>query len=65
MKEYLIKSIVAAVVFIGLFVLFDAIFNEIGSFWKYAISGVLFGFGYEGYWRLYKKWGSRKRPSDN
>ena len=55
MKEYLIKSIVTALVFIGLTLAFDAIFNEIGSIWKYLISGGLFGFIYEGWLYCFEK----------
>lgn len=44
MKEYLIKSIVSALVFAGFTLALDAIFSEISSFWKYMISGLLFGF---------------------
>lgn len=49
MKEYLIKSFVSALIFMGLTLAFDAIFNEVGSIWKYLISGVLFGFAFEGW----------------
>lgn len=55
MKEYLIRSIVTALVFGGLTVLFDAIFNEVGSIWKYVIPGIIFGFVYEGWWHFYRK----------
>ena len=55
MKKYLIKSIVSALIFAGLILAFDAIFSEISSAWKYIISGVLFGFLYEGWWLLYQK----------
>ena len=55
MKEFLIKSIVSALVFAGVTLAFDAIFNGIGSAWKYIISGLLFGFVYEGWWYLYRK----------
>mgnify|MGYP007012548730 FL=1 len=52
MKEYLIRSIVTALVFGVLTVVFDAIFNEVGSIWKYVVSGIIFGFVYEGWWHL-------------
>ena len=52
MKEYLIRSIVTALVFGVLTVVFDAIFNEVGSIWKYVVSGILFGFVYEGWWHF-------------
>ena len=55
MKEYLIKSIVSALIFMGLTLAFDAIFNEVGSIWKYLISGTLFGFAFEGWNLLYLK----------
>ena len=55
MKEYLIKSIVSALIFMGLTLAFDAIFNEVGSIWKYLISGVLFGFAFEGWNDFYQK----------
>ena len=55
MKEYLIKSIVSALIFMGLTLAFDAIFNEVGSVWKYLISGVLFGFAFEGWNHFYQK----------
>ena len=55
MKEYLLKSIVTALVFIGITIAFDAIFNEIDIIWKYLINGVLFGFVYEGWWHFYQK----------
>ena len=55
MKEYLIRSIVTALVFGVLTVVFDAIFNEVGSIWKYLISGVLFGFAFEGWNYFYQK----------
>lgn len=55
MKEYLIKSIVTALIFMGLTLAFDAIFNEVGNAWKYLISGVLFGFAYEGWYHFYKR----------
>ena len=55
MKEDLIKSIVSALVFIGLTLAFDAIFREVGNIWKYLISGILFGFVYEGWWHYYRK----------
>lgn len=55
MKEYLIKSIVSALIFMGLTLAFDAIFNEVGSVWKYLISGVLFGFAFEGWNYFYQK----------
>lgn len=42
MKEYLIKSIVSALVFAGFTLALDAIFSEISSFRKYMISGLLF-----------------------
>jgi hypothetical protein len=55
MKEYLIKSIVSALIFMGLTLAFDAIFNVIGSVWKYLISGTLFGFAFEGWNYFYQK----------
>ena len=55
MKEYLIKSIVTALIFMGLTLAFDAIFNEVGSIWKYLISGTLFGFAFEGWNHFYMK----------
>ena len=55
MKEYLLRSLISALIFIGLTIALDAIFNEIGSIWKYLISGVLFGFAYEGWWHFHKK----------
>lgn len=55
MKTYFIRSIVTALVFAGLTLLFDAIFSEVDTCWKYLISGVLFGFVYEGWWHLYQK----------
>lgn len=55
MKEYLIKSIVSALIFMGLTLAFDAIFSEIGSVWKYLISGTLFGFAFEGWNYFYQK----------
>lgn len=55
MKQYLIRSLVTALVFIGLTVAFDAIFNEMGSIWKYLFAGVLFGFAYEGWYHFYQK----------
>jgi hypothetical protein len=55
MKEYLIKSIVSALIFMGLTLAFDAIFNEVGSIWKYLISGTLFGFAFEGWNYFYQK----------
>lgn len=60
MKEYLLRSLISALIFIGLTIAFDAIFNEVGSIWKYLISGVLFGFAYEGWWHFYKKKDSNK-----
>ena len=65
MKEYLIKSTVAALVFIGLTLAFDAIFNEIGSAWKYLISGVLFGFIYEGWSYCFQKGVFSKDKNNN
>jgi hypothetical protein len=55
MKEYLIKSIVSALIFMGLTLAFDAIFNEVGSIWKYVISGTFFGFAFEGWFHFFKK----------
>ena len=55
MKEFLLRALVSALIFIGLTIAFDAIFNEIGSIWKYLISGVLFGLAYEGWWHFHKK----------
>lgn len=55
MKEYLIRAIVSALIFAGLMLAFDAIFNGIGSAWKYVISGLSFGFLYEGWSYLYHK----------
>ena len=49
MKEYFLKSIITALVFIGITIAFDAIFNEIDIIWKYLINGVLFGFLCEGW----------------
>ena len=55
MKEYFLKSIITALVFIGITIAFDAIFDEIDIIWKYLINGVLFGFVYEGWWHFYQK----------
>ena len=44
MKEYFLKSIITALVFIGITIAFDAIFDKIDIIWKYLINGVLFGF---------------------
>jgi hypothetical protein len=55
MKKYLVRSIVTGLVFVGLTLAFDAIFNEVSGWQKYVISGVLFGFVYEGWWYLYQK----------
>lgn len=64
MKTYLFKSIVTGLVFVGLTLAFDAIFNGVGGWQKYVISGVLFGFVYEGWWYLYQKGVfSRKRDA--
>jgi hypothetical protein len=63
MEKYLIRSLITALVFIGLTLLFDAIFGEVGDFRKYLITGFLFGFIYEGWWHLYQKGVfSRKKP---
>ncbi|MBP5218375.1 MAG: hypothetical protein J6Z47_05445 [Bacteroidales bacterium] len=64
MKEYIIKSIITALVFVGITIAFDALFNEVGSVWKYVISGGLFGFAYEGWWHLYQK-GAFSKKKDN
>ena len=55
MKEYFLKSIITALVFIGITIAFDAIFDKIDIIWKYLINGVLFGFVYEGWWHFYQK----------
>ena len=55
MKTYLIRAVLSGLVFAGLTLAFDAIFNEVGVWQKYVFSGVLFGFVYEGWWHLYQK----------
>ena len=38
MKEYFLKSIITALVFIGITIAFDAIFDKIDIIWKYLIN---------------------------
>lgn len=65
MKAYIISSLISALVFLGVTLAIDALFYEVGVIWKYVISGLIFGFVYEGWWLLYKKGVfSRKRLSE-
>ena len=65
MKNYIIRSLVAAIAFTVVYVLFDLIIGDLESFRKYAVQTVIFGvlFGLFGYledkgWISWKKVGA-------
>ena len=60
MKQYIILSVVSALVFVALMVTLNALFGGLQSFVFYVVSGTLFGFAFGAFIYLKEKWKATK-----